>query len=254
MSNTMINLKKVFTSCFEIWWRPILFWAFALGLIVLSKIISVDNYFDNVSYSLLAIALSGLIFSVAYQLIKGHWIRAFLTGFLFAGTVGAFILFGLFMLFIEIVDGDKWADNLIIPENIALHIPKEAFAQTRSDSIINLERSKSDFELYNSFQPGLYEYDLWINEIESGTVYLKAFEITQEYQLSTDRLPEQSSIKINNPTNKTVKFGTNDHFTIYEGDWGKPYAARFEIWFKPDNNFKERKLLEKIYKIEGWMR
>jgi hypothetical protein len=43
-------------------------------------------------------------------------------------------------------------------------------------------------------------------------------------------------------------------FTIYEGDWGKPYSARFEIWFIPDNGGKERKLVEKNYKVEGWQR
>jgi hypothetical protein len=41
--------------------------------------------------------------------------------------------------------------------------------------------------------------------------------------------------------------------TIYEGDWGKPYAARFEVWFKPDNGGNEQKLFQKNYKIEGWM-
>ena len=44
-------------------------------------------------------------------------------------------------------------------------------------------------------------------------------------------------------------------FTIYEGHWGKPYAARFELWFVSDNSGgQEKKLLEKNYKIEGWQR
>jgi hypothetical protein len=41
---------------------------------------------------------------------------------------------------------------------------------------------------------------------------------------------------------------------IYEGDWGKPYAARFEVWFTPDAGGPERKLAERIFKIEGWQR
>jgi hypothetical protein len=52
----------------------------------------------------------------------------------------------------------------------------------------------------------------------------------------------------------TEKFGAKSGFTIYEGDWGKPYAARFEVWFKPDSKGPERKLAERIYKIEGWQR
>lgn len=246
-------MNRIFTYIFDKWWRPILFWAITFGLVVISEIVK-NNDFGNVSYWFLGLGLLILIISTIYQLVKKRWIKAILTMLCFGGTIGAFILYGLFLFFIETVDGDKWADNITIPENIELHIPKGDGFQTRPDSIINLERNKIDFELYNSFQPGLYEYDFWIGKIESGTVYLKAFEITQEYPLSTDRLPKRSSIKVENTTNELMTFRTGNHFTIYEGDWGKPYAARFEVWFKPNNNGQERKLIEKIYKIEGWMR
>jgi hypothetical protein len=55
-------------------------------------------------------------------------------------------------------------------------------------------------------------------------------------------------------TEPAERFGTKAGFTIYEGDWGKPYAARFEVWFKPDSGKTERKLAERIFKIEGWQR
>ncbi len=70
----------------------------------------------------------------------------------------------------------------------------------RPDSITNRQVTKTDFQLYNSFQPGLYEYDFWTDKIESGTIYIKAFEITQEYGLSTDELPASSSVKVYNPS------------------------------------------------------
>jgi hypothetical protein len=124
----------------------------------------------------------------------------------------------------------------------------------RPDSVSNRQITEIEFQLYNSFQPGLFEYDFWIGEIEKGTIYLKAFEITQEHALSVNRLSKSSSVKIHNPTDTIKKFGTTSNFTIYEGDWGKPYAARFEVWFKPDKGGRERKLLSKNYKIEGWMR
>ena len=85
-------------------------------------------------------------------------------------------------------------------------------------------------------------------------MYLKAYEITREYALSTWNLPKRSAVIIYNPTNRIKKFGTSSLFTIYEGDWGKPYAARFEVWFRPDSGGEERKLFERNYKIEGWMR
>jgi hypothetical protein len=38
------------------------------------------------------------------------------------------------------------------------------------------------------------------------------------------------------------------------GDWGMPYAARFEVWFAPESGGADRKLLEKVFKIEGWQK
>jgi hypothetical protein len=137
-----------------------------------------------------------------------------------------------------------------MPENIILFEPN---MNIRPDSILKATRKNLDFELYNSFQSGLYEYDIWLSKIDSGIVYLKAFEITQNNRLSMERLTARSSIRVGNKSEELKRFGTKDHFTIYEGDWGKPYAARFEIWFKPDNGNK-RKLSEKNYKIEGWQR
>jgi hypothetical protein len=55
-------------------------------------------------------------------------------------------------------------------------------------------------------------------------------------------------------TESSERFGAKAGFMIYEGDWGKPYAARFEVWFKPDSGKTERKLAERVFKIEGWQR
>lgn len=42
--------------------------------------------------------------------------------------------------------------------------------------------------------------------------------------------------------------------TIYEGGWGIYYPARFELWFAPDSGKPERKLAERIFRVEGWER
>ena len=34
-----------------------------------------------------------------------------------------------------------------------------------------------------------------------------------------------------------------------EGNWGQYYAARFELWFRPDTGAPERKITEKVYRI-----
>ena len=76
-----------------------------------------------------------------------------------------------------------------------------------------------------------------------------------------DRLKERSRIDVFNQSDTLIRIDMgNDNynsertFTIYEGDWGKPYAARFEVWFVPASGGQEKKLVEKNFKIEGWMR
>lgn len=85
-------------------------------------------------------------------------------------------------------------------------------------------------------------------------IYLKAFEVTKGTRLSAARLRESSNEWVGWSDDPNELFLSNTHFTICEGDWGKPYAARLEVWFVPDANGSERKLMEKVFRIEGWQR
>jgi len=115
-------------------------------------------------------------------------------------------------------------------------------------------RGEPTISLRNALQPGIYDSEIWVNPGEPGMIYLKAYEITREYRLSADRLKERSNEWVGWSNDTSQLFFSNTHFTIYEGDWGKPYAARFEVWFVPDSGGPERKLIEKVFKIEGWQR
>ena len=108
--------------------------------------------------------------------------------------------------------------------------------------------------LLTGMQPGIYGVAYSLNPGEPGSVYLKAFEVTKGTPLSVDRLKGASETRMTWSTEPTERFGAKAGFTIYEGDWGKPYAARFEVWFKPDSGGTQRKLAERIFKIEGWQR
>ena len=241
-------MKKAILCIFDKWWISILFCVFATIFFIISPFAK-NNIVDDASVFLFGFSLLILLISIIYQGIKRKWLKFILTFLFFCGIVVVWFIYSIFIHYAGVFfDGtDRFADNLTIPNDIPIEIPLNCRI---FDSVSN----KQDFQLYNSVQPGIYEYDFWIGKIESGTIYLKAFEITKEYALSTDRLPKSSSIRIYNPTDNIKKFGTTSDFTIYEGDWGKPYAARFEVWFKPDDGGKERKLLSKNYKIEGWMR
>ena len=118
----------------------------------------------------------------------------------------------------------------------------------------SITRGNPSIELRDSFQPGIYESTIRVNPGEPGRIYLKAFEVTKGTPLSEKRLKDRTNEWVGWSENPEELFLSNTDFTIYEGDWGKPYAARFEVWFVPDSKSPERKLLEKVYKIEGWQR
>ncbi len=136
--------------------------------------------------------------------------------------------------------------------------PQAAIARAQAQSLDLAKRLSGDdgqpFRLLEGMQPGIYGVAYSLNPGEPGSVYLKAFEVTQGTPLSVGSLAESSKTRMTWSANPTEKFGAKAGFTIYEGDWGRPYAARFEVWFKPDSGEPERKLAERIFKIEGWQR
>ncbi|MGD9009614.1 MAG: hypothetical protein PVG41_16940 [Desulfobacteraceae bacterium] len=136
--------------------------------------------------------------------------------------------------------------------------PETALAEVRARSrqLANrlVGKDGHPFRLLTGMQPGLYSVVYSLNPGEPGSVYLKAFEVSKGTPLSVDRLEEASETRITWSTESAERFGAKAGFTIYEGDWGKPYAARFEVWFRPDSGNTERKLAERIFKIEGWQR
>jgi hypothetical protein len=131
-----------------------------------------------------------------------------------------------------------------------------ASAQGRSRELASRLAGKDDrpFRLLTGMQPGIYGVAYSLNPGEPGSVYLKAFEVTKGTPLSADRLEAASKTRMTWSTETSERFGAKAGFMIYEGDWGKPYAARFEVWFKPDSGKTERKLAERIFRIEGWQR
>ncbi len=136
--------------------------------------------------------------------------------------------------------------------------PKAALARVRARSRELASRLAGKdghpFRLLTGMQPGIYGVVYSLNPGEPGSVYLKAFEVTKGTSLSVDRLEGASKTRMTWSTEPSERFGAKAGFTIYEGDWGKPYAARFEVWFRPDSGRTERKLAERIFKIEGWQR
>lgn len=233
------------------WWIPTIFFFTSIFLFFFASYLQIPN-----PYLIGVIGILFLLISSILQLSNKKWLAGILNLGITICTITIIVFFALVFM---TMFGDKQNtfDNLELPKNVELDKPIDLlhgddFEWLRPESTI--QRNNFDFQLYNSFQPGLYEYDFWTDKEMSGMAYLKVFEITQEVQLSKSSLTERSSIRIENTNGELKKYGTINHFTIYEGDWGKPYGARFELWFKPDGESIEKKILEKNYVVEGWMR
>lgn len=251
-------MRNFFSSFFDDWKKPIYFWFLTILLLVLSNFTN-SPIFQDINIFIFGLGLCVILISGIYQLSERKWLKSLISFGLFGGSIFSFIFFILISFFIDQITPDTFALNLTIPKNIKIDNPinmdfDDNFNSKKPDSITNKLVENTEFQLYNSFQPGLYEFDFWTGKIESGTIYLKVFEITQNEQLSSKEIIRKSSIKVFNPSDSIKKFSPKDDFTIYEGDWAQPYAARFEVWFKPENGKAERKLFSKNYKIEGWMR
>ncbi|MBB4805670.1 hypothetical protein HNP38_000942 [Chryseobacterium defluvii] len=147
---------------------------------------------------------------------------------------------------------DFFANNLDIPENIKFEKPLEIpYEENKPTPKVD----KQDLVLYDYSQPGIYKYDVYLNNIEKGKIYLKVFEVTKNKLLSEKSVKNRTEMFVFNPADTLKRFELKNDFTIYEGDWGDFYGSRIEVWFKPDQlNKPERKLFTKNYIVQGWMR
>lgn len=132
---------------------------------------------------------------------------------------------------------------------------QDAFGEKRAKQE-NIIYNNNTFQLYKWFQGWLYTYDAWLNIPASWRIYFKVYDLLTNTELSSDSLPERSTMSVSS-TNWEVKyFSSLDHFTVYEWDWWEYYGARFELWYLPLESWTEwlQKLAEDYYIIDWWMR
>jgi len=116
------------------------------------------------------------------------------------------------------------------------------------------KKTEEDIWIENDIQGGMYNVYAYINAQEAGYAYLKIFEATKNTPLSIYDIALHSKKTMNFSKNANLKFLYKCLITINEGNWGVYYPARFELWFVPDSGKEERKLLDQIFKVEGWTR
>ena len=201
----------------------------------------------------LAIFYISILFSLVFAIMR-LFRKDYLKGTL--QILGTIIIGGVSYLFLSLIllfyPYDFFADNLSIPKNVKFEKP---ISLNKNAEVKSKKVDNANFILYDDIQPGIYKYELYLNKIEKGKVYLKIYEITQNQILSEEDIKNSSSIDVYNPTSELKKFELKDDFTVYEGNWEQFYGSRIEVWFKPNaKNQPERKLMTKNYIIEGWQR
>ena len=229
------------------WWLfPVLFAA--------SILISV--YFDSMwpIFFVISVPLTfvALITSWIFLLIFKKWWR-FLFSFILGALTVAFFIYllylGISLAFNPGPDNfgkehpiPTWLDyNLPLDEGEELPYPIDSTAQD------------TWLQIWNDFQGGKYTYDFYHTALEEGWIYLRCYEATENIPLSPERTSAASMVATPSTTSFS-KLIEGQRFTIYPGDWGDYYAARIEVWHKDAKTGKERKLMEKVYRVEGWQR
>ena len=184
------------------------------------------------------------------RLIKKDFLKGILQIFstiIFGGFALSFLSF-----FLMFYPHDFFAEDTKIPENIKLEKPVSLNENAKNKIV---EINTPNFILYDGLQGGIYTYEVYLNKIEKGIVYLKIYEITKNEILSKNGIERESQIVVENLSNEIKKLKLKDDFTVFEGNWGQFYGSRIEVWFRPENkNEKERKLFSKNYIIQGWER
>ena len=220
------------------WWTfPILLALSMLALIVLfTKTPSILE------------TIIGVLFLLVLLLINKQWLEVLLS-FIVSVVVGCILWIPLILSAMTGPDG--FGKDHPIPEGLEFSLPL-SLESDKIEFVDSLDQ-KTYLQIWNDSQGGLYKYDFYYGSLGPGEVFLRCFEATSNTPLSEDRLIEQSRVKVS-PQKQFGKVVNKQSFTIYEGDWEDYYAARIEVWFKSSETNKESKLMEKVYRVEGWMR
>lgn len=148
-------------------------------------------------------------------------------------------------------DSSEFGKMHPIPACIAYNLPIER-GGAPGVSIDSIAKD-TYLQIYDDFQGGKYMYDFYHGSLPAGEIYLKCYEATKNTPLSPESITSKSKVNVKE-TDTFAQLVNKQEFTIYEGVWDDYYAARIEVWHKDAKTKEEKKLLEKIYRVEGWER
>ena len=229
------------------WWAfPVLL---ALLMITLGLFFfTVSTVFEMIVGILLVLTLIALPVSWIILLVNKKWFKCLL-------SLGMSVLI-ICVLWIPLIIGamnapDGFGKSHPIPEGLAYNLP----LSIESDQSVTIDSLDIEtyFQVWKEYPGGMYMYDLYYSALPAGDIYLRCFEATKNIPLSEGSILDESRVS-RSATTSFTQLVNKKRFTIYEGDWEDYYAARIEVWHKDASTQKETKLLEKVYRVDGWMR
>jgi len=225
-------------------------WCFLLSFLVLMLLFSLPTRFENIFFVLLLLNIFVLVATWVVLLINKEWWKCLLSFVVSTVTVvGAAIVLFLDMesLF---VGHDSFGKEHPIPEGLVFHLPQDSYSGNESIDSLDIQ---DYLQIWNGFQGGIYNYDFYYPSLPAGDIFLRCYEVTGNIPLSKERIMESSTVSIES-THSFSQVVDKKEFTVYEGDWGDYYAARIEVWHRDAKTGEEKKLMDKVYRVEGWMR
>lgn len=238
---------KIKKYIIKYWWSfPVLLVLFMLTLGLLFT--TVPSLLETIVYILLFLTLLALPVSWIILLVNRQWLKCLMS---LLASVLVVCVSWIPLVFGAMTGPDGFGRVYPIPEGLEYNLPLS------TDSNLSLPIDSLDIDSYlqvwTDYDGGVYMYDLYYDALPAGEIFLRCYEATRNIPLSEERIPEESRVSINSTTSFS-KLISRKKFTIYEGDYGDYYAARIEVWHRNAETKREMKLLEKVYRVEGWMR
>lgn len=175
------------------------------------------------------------------------------------GMVLLFVMMGIYGLAVQSFP-TYYAEQHPIPSDLEYSVPEENQCDAflggilpNRDSTVSELDTNSWLMLYGNC--GAYDWDFYYPALPDGMLYLRLFEYTKNEPLSYEQIKRRTTTYVVDHT----AFGHINHnqgngFTIYEGDFECYYAARVEVWHRDTVTHQEQKLMEKVFRVDGWMR
>lgn len=237
-------MKGVIGWIINYWWVVPFFMVLQMLVILFVMFQIPGGWVEDMSIVVWLVAAIAELVLLVLLLFHKEWKRLFLSMAIVVGIVAVLP----FVSLIAMSAPDGFARHHPIPEGMELNIPLGD-----GEATIDSNNVDSFLQIWNGDQGGIYEYDFYYPQLSAGTIFLRCFEAGKNEPLSEDRLLKSSAVE-NTAVMEFSKVVEKQKFTIYEGDWEEYYAVRVEVWHRDSISCKETKLMEKFYRMEGWMR